>query len=257
MVPRHTSTMELGEWLSQNAVTIVLGLAAIIASVWAARRWGTRHPRLVVTAETFSLMRSHEDGLEVTYKGHAVEHPHVTRVTLECRGPADISPAHFETGNSIYLRLSGAEILAITSSDLKHTITEAPHGTTSPDDGETKTSVELLPQHLAVKKPRTISMVTDGEPGQGQLVGALLNVRITNKAPDGWGAVQVGAVCGGLGVLTAVLALTGGAPRWLALVPAMFFAFGVTWVMTGVFIHEARRVGRENVGPRGVMLRSK
>ena len=35
----------------------------------------------------------------------------------------DIAPANFETGDSIHLRFSEAEILVVTSSDLNHTIT--------------------------------------------------------------------------------------------------------------------------------------
>jgi hypothetical protein len=178
-------------------------------------------------------------------------------VTLECRGSSDIAPPHFETGDSFHLRFSEAEILAVTSSDLKHTITETHQGPTSRHVPGAKTSIELVPQHLVVKKPRTISVVTDGDPGETELVGALLNVRITSKLPNGkevWlgmGLTFIGAL--GLGQLMA-----GGTADWFVWPALLSLIVGSTLVVGSIVTHGASRAFFSSEGAASrVMLRSK
>ena len=105
------------------AVALVMGIAAI----WAARTWGPRRGKLLLTWEAAPLLRQPEVGtagaawsgdLEVAFKGIPVLDPHLVKLRLVNVGPSDISTARFDNGRPLRVELDGSRFFGIVNSSL-------------------------------------------------------------------------------------------------------------------------------------------
>jgi hypothetical protein len=112
-----------GDWLAFLAVAIpsVIAVVAISFGIWAARRWGTRRGKVLLSYSVTSLLPSGapRTDLAVTFAGFPVEDPHLVTLRLRNVGPHDITREHFDLGNPLLVGLNSKfmGLLSSTSSD--------------------------------------------------------------------------------------------------------------------------------------------
>jgi len=128
-------------------VGILVGVAAIVVGVFAARRWGTRRRRVLLNWTATPLIppeplnHAGRSDLKITYRGIEVDDPHLVEFSLKNLGPSDISSETFDHGEAFVIHMN-AKMYGLTA--LSH-----PNSTISSTiglDGVVKLGPELFRQ---------------------------------------------------------------------------------------------------------------
>jgi hypothetical protein len=103
-----------GEWLA--VIAIVVAILIGVACVWAARKFGTRRGRVLVSSTSTPLLTSgsQSSDLAVTYKNRPVEDPHLVRFFLRNVGPHDITRDQFD-GERLDVEMCNCTLYGIVS----------------------------------------------------------------------------------------------------------------------------------------------
>lgn len=169
----HTCTVDLDLNQVLAIIGICVGVAAIIAGVLAARRWGTRRRRLLFEYTSTPLIPKGQtaDFLKVTYRDFEVEDPHLVRLSLKNVGSVDVATAHFDAGRPLTVALH-CTMYGVTS-------TSHPAATESPAVG-TEASVKLRPTLLPRGQGWVVEAVVGGLP-RPEVVSTLVDTDILDK----------------------------------------------------------------------------
>lgn len=154
----HTGTVNL----SRSDVIAVLGvtvaIVAIVVTVLATRRYGTRRRRLHIdhhAAPMINTVPGYADPkLKVTYEGEEIVNPHLVTLRIINLGPTDITASHFHEGDPLVVTLN-CRSYAITG-------TPYPDSTTfgSLDDG----TILLGPRLMKKGEEWIVEVVVSGSP---------------------------------------------------------------------------------------------
>ncbi len=89
-----------------TAVGILVGVAAIVAGIFAARRWGNRRKRVLFDWRSAPLITHNAPHLKVTFRDIEVSDPHLVILRLRNIGPADVASEHFDASRPVVIRLN-------------------------------------------------------------------------------------------------------------------------------------------------------
>jgi hypothetical protein len=91
----------MGDWTRADVLTtigIVIATIAVVATIFVARKWGTRRAKVFLESEYYSLLPDgkarHE--IKITHKDVLVPDPHLVTFSFTNIGPKDISSSHFD-----------------------------------------------------------------------------------------------------------------------------------------------------------------
>lgn len=164
------------DWLAFLGVAIpsVIAVAAIGFGIWAARRWGTRRGKVLLSYSVTSLLPSGapRTDLAVTYREFPVEDAHLVTLRLRNVGPHDITRDHFDLARPLLVGLNSTfmGLLSDASSDgVRTTVTTWAIGTENANIGfgpgllpkQTEWVAELLVQGTAVPELKGRLINTD------------------------------------------------------------------------------------------------
>jgi hypothetical protein len=140
-------------------IAIVVAVIAILVGVLAARRWGTKKRRLLVTYSASPLIPSlpseaHET-VQVTYKDIPVENPHLLEISIQNIGPVDVTTDDFDARRHAVFKLN-CKIYGLVSSTRP--------GFTSCSPVGSEGLIEISPLLLKCKESCEITAITSGMP---------------------------------------------------------------------------------------------
>lgn len=140
-------------WDGWAFVGIALAIVAIIASVIAARAWGTRRAHLAYQVDANRLIAHYTPtGIKITHRDTALTDPWLVVIRLANTGPRDITSTSFHNGEWARLELGAKVVVVLDVSDPSLKLRGA--GTT----------IEVEPFHLPRRAEVTFTCLLDGEP---------------------------------------------------------------------------------------------
>jgi len=159
----HSATQALTNWPVVLAiVAIVVAVAAGALGVWAARRYGNRRGKILLTWEYTPLMPSiPEDAsgkLRVTYNDAPVTEPHLVLLRLQNVGSKDLTSGDFNEKQSLPVNLNCRVEGLLTSNRPQHVRAvqiEAP---------APKGLIEIAPLLLKRRQVLAVTAIVSGRP---------------------------------------------------------------------------------------------
>jgi hypothetical protein len=105
----------VNEWFGW--LGLLVGVVAIVCSVWAARRWGNRRGRIDWSVAVVPLLPKdvHPGLLSFTYRDFPVDNPHLVTLELVNTGPKDVPSSAFDSSRPIAISF-GQTFYGITGS---------------------------------------------------------------------------------------------------------------------------------------------
>jgi hypothetical protein len=103
----ETNPVDASLWIA--VISVIVAVLAIVASVWAARRYGTRRRKLLFEWSAAPLIpETRGDAsprLVVTYRDFEVKDPYLLTLRLVNVGPSDVATSHFDGGRDLVIEL--------------------------------------------------------------------------------------------------------------------------------------------------------
>lgn len=166
-----------GEWQAFLGIAIpsAIGLAAIIITVWAARRWGTRRGKVLLSHSVTSLLPTGapRTDLAVTYRQFPVEDAHLVMLRLRNIGPHDITRDHFDQAKPLLIGLNST-FMGLLSAESKDGVSAT---VTTWAIGTENATIGFGPGHLPKKKEWVAEFLVQGT-AVPELKGRLINTDI-------------------------------------------------------------------------------
>lgn len=137
-------------------VGVIVGIVGLIATIAAARRWGTRRHRLLYEWGETSLLPERGNLLKVTFRDLPVDDPYLVTIVLRNIGPGDISSQIFDGGKPLVINLGCKKWYGITRNS-------HPHATLSNAVGSDDAVVQLRPTLLRTGEEVAFEAVVEGK----------------------------------------------------------------------------------------------
>ncbi|WP_402464391.1 hypothetical protein [Isoptericola aurantiacus] len=140
-------------WDGWAFVGIALAAVAILATILAARAWGSRRGRLVYRVDVSRMVNAGTPaGVSITHRGVLLAEPWLATISLTNTGPRDITSANFHDGLPARIDIGSRVVVALDEQG------------SGPELDEVGTEVVIAPFHLPRKQRISFTCLVDGQP---------------------------------------------------------------------------------------------